>query len=370
MNIAMFTDSYGLSDGVSNSISRLKEGLVKRGHEVYIFAPSKIKSGYYENDKTFYFFGLPFLPYPEYVITMKKNINRLIENLKINLVHIHTPGLVGTKALMVSRDFGIPSIFTYHTDIFTALPIYTRFLPVRLTTYLLKDYIRWFIRRVNGFIVPSKYILNQLRRILSEVEWKKPHWVVPTGLKIEDYIFDQNYKPVPPYRILSVGRVAREKNLEIIIDAMNFLPSGYTLVIAGKGPALDYYKRYVRNKKLDTRVHFLGFVSEERLRYLYSHSDGFVIASKFDTQGMVIHEAFASGLPVACINEGAVREFVTPGVNGYLFEEDPEHCAHIIKKIIKNRTILSSRCRESVKKYSVDNFVQQMIQMYNVVLNA
>jgi len=316
MKIGMFTDTWEI-DGVSNSIRRARQGLENRGHEVFVFAPSATERGWCGRD--YFLKGYRFPLYKNYILSfMPEDLTRVVPDLDV--IHVHTPAFVGIKGCVVASKLGLPSVFTYHTDFVMALESYITTIPPRLISYLGKLYLNGFLKSFRGIIFPSNYT----RACSGWINAPAKQFVFSTGV-------GEDFRPVSvtrdPRMVLTVGRVAQEKNLELIFKAMEHLPE-HRLVVAGSGPMLEYYRSKHES------VEFLGFVEHERLLELYSSAGCFVMASKFDTQGMVVQEAMACGTPVAVLNHGAMPEFVTKNA-GRLFPENPKEAALVIEEVCR-----------------------------------
>jgi len=167
--------------------------------------------------------------------------------------------------------------------------------------------------------------------------------------------------------LLHVGRIAMEKNLDLVIDGFSQLVKKdpqVRLLIVGDGPAKKHYQAIVKEKGLDDRVIFTGFIPDEELPQVYAACDASVIASKFETQGLVGLEAMASGKPVVGINYRAVKELIRNGENGFLFEDDPDSCAEAMRAALDHSEELRSGARRYAMGYSVELSVEKLVELY------
>src|SRR5256712_703963 len=170
----------------------------------------------------------------------------------------------------------------------------------------LRFYLRIFLRKTHGVVVPSRAILEE---ILALSPSAKIADVIPTGVDTDRFRPDISGQGVRTKWglngndvILHVGRVAPEKNLTTLIHAFpKVLESNpdTKLMIVGTGPYMEKYYDLVRHLGLAGDVIFTGFVPDADLPKYYAAADAFAIASKFETQGLVVLEALASGRPVA-----------------------------------------------------------------------
>jgi len=167
--------------------------------------------------------------------------------------------------------------------------------------------------------------------------------------------------------ILHVGRVSKEKNLELVLDAMCILKKSRPnarLLVVGNGPARDHYMGLVKDKHLEDRVIFTGFVPSEDLPKYYAACDSFVLASKFETLGIVMTEALASGKPVAGINHRVIPDVIKNGYNGYLFESDARDCAEKISDTLDAPNEMRNNAVASVSLFDTDKCMQKLELIY------
>ncbi len=121
---------------------------------------------------------------------------------------------------------------------------------------------------------------------------------------------------------------------------------------------------------LADRVLFPGFVSDEDLPAYYAACDAFTLASKFETQGLVVLEAMASGKPVSAINYRALKEIVSDGQNGYLFEDGPESWAEATGKALDAPAAVRAAGRTKAKQYSTKTGAEQLVQLYDYAIRS
>ena len=156
------------------------------------------------------------------------------------------------------------------------------------------------------------------------------------------------------------GRLGYEKHVEDLIDISDEFDG--EILIAGKGPAGDYYEKLAEGKK---NIKFLGFLSRKDLLEFYSTLDLFIFPSTAETQGLVALEAMACGTPVIAVNRLALKDTVTDSKTGYLYERGDLH--DLVEKIHKgydNRQKLSENCLEYVKEHSVDRTIEKLLELY------
>ncbi|MCD7839804.1 MAG: glycosyltransferase, partial [Erysipelotrichaceae bacterium] len=202
--------------------------------------------------------------------------------------------------------------------------------------------------------------------------------VVPTGIDINK--FDMNQYPnfdkeklrkdlninENDFVILFVGRIAQEKNLEMLIRVMDQLPDNIKLLIVGDGPQLPQLKSISNQNVLYT-----GSIDwNDNIQYYYFIADCFATASQSETQGLTVIEAMAAKLPVIAINDESFTNTVKNGYNGYIFDNVQQYIDAIVK-LYNNKEVLdklSLGAYETSKDYSASLFGDRLLEVYKKVL--
>lgn len=346
----MFTDTYlPAMDGVVNSIIQFRESLEKKGHEVFVFAPGKEDRVDPEDDHVFRFKSKTFSMYPDYRMAFYPN-NRchdLVHEIDLDVIHNHAVAFMGIKAMIASKLLEVPCVFNFHTWVTDALHYYPVNLHEDLLTKLTWVYLKYLLRRSDAVIAPSGKTLNELREICPKMCYSR---AIAPGVDTQRYNQNVDGSQIVERLgledsevLLHVGRISREKNLDLILDALPIIKrknGDAKLVVVGDGPAKEYYQKHVEQKGLEDTVIFTGFVPEDDLPRYYAAADVFVISSKFETLGIVILEALATGTVVAGIDFGVIPDIVKSGENGFLFEDDKKDCAEKILLALENRDMV------------------------------
>jgi 1,2-diacylglycerol 3-alpha-glucosyltransferase len=383
MKIAMFTETWlPIKDGVVNSILSSKEELVKSGNEVYIFAPAEEEKDDFEQG-IFYYKAKPVKGYTSYKLALKptpfyQRTAQLMKELDIELIHSHSPGPLGVRGVAASYRLDLPLVFTYHTYV----PDVVRYLPLEEPSQLIiqpimDHWIRWYLRRCDAIIIPTKSRANELKE-QAKLGDIKQMFIVPTGINPSKFSKGdgeriRNALGVEDKRIiLYVGRIVKEKNLNLLISAaplvLKSIPDALFLLV-GEGPVRNELQEKVKEKGLTNNFIFTGFVPEEELVDYYHSADAFVFPSTFETQGIVLLEAIASGLPVAAANTSPFPEIIKEGWNGFLFDPfDPKDCARSIGKALKNRELITKNAKETLKEFTTEKCTKKLLEVYYWVL--
>ncbi len=381
MRIALFTDSYlPTVDGVVTSVLTTRRQLEADGHDVVVFAPEDPRRRVKGEANTIFVRARELRHYPDYRFAMLPGHEvDQVKEMDIDVIHIHGVGTVGIKGLWASWQARIPSVQTFHTMIQDTLPFYSPFgINLHVLERGLRLYLRVFLRKSKGVVVPSRAILDEILELSPEASIAD---VIPTGVDPERFSPSVSGRSVRTKWglggndvILHVGRVAPEKNLATLIHAFPGIKEanpGAKLLVVGSGPYLEKFYDLVRHMDLVGDVIFTGFVPDADLPKYYAAADAFAIASKFETQGLVVLEALASGCPVAGANFRAIPEFVHQGENGFLFDPADVHgCTEAVLQCLEHRDALRSAARESAMPFSVARCTRRLENVYERLVSA
>lgn len=336
LRVALLANSYlPYLSGVTISIDTLAQALRQLGQQVKIFAPAyppdrPVGTGSEGQIETFRFrsLGTPFYPKFRLAYPLTLAAVREFRDFRPDIIHSHTPFLTGTWGQLMARRLKIPYVLTFHT-LFTEYLHYLPLLPPALTKRPAIWYLRAFCQRSDAVIVPSQPI----KKLLEGYGVKKEIRVIPTGLPLEQFypwkdrsaIRRQFDIPEDAVLLINAGRLGREKNLDFLLEAFANIQrqAGQArLLLAGSGPFEAELKAKAAVLGLADLVVFAGEVPHERIGAFYQAADIFVSASLTETQGLVLTEAKAAGLPVVALNAFGTGEMVRHGRDGYLCDRD------------------------------------------------
>ncbi|MBN3033127.1 MAG: glycosyltransferase [Candidatus Saganbacteria bacterium] len=365
MKIAFFLDSYKpYLSGVTNSAEILVNELRRLGHKVYIFAPSY--PNHRDSDPDIFRFPSIASGYPNFRLALP-----FVKSVpEVDLVHSHSPFQAGLLAGFVARRRKVPLVYTFHT-LFTRYLHYAWFLPAPLGRLGLSAYLHSFCRGADAIIAPSVLA----KRVLLAWQVRRPVHVIPSGIELSRYPADpaamrealrRRYRIRPEEKVLLyVGRLSKEKNLHFLIEAFARLGQpDVRLVLVGGGP-LEEELRELRLKN----VTLIGEIAYPEVLNYYSLGDIFVFASLTETQGMVIAEAKAAGLPVVALFAGGLIGTVRSGVDGYLVGRDLEPFISRIRQLLSDeaqRASLAAAAQADARaRFSSEVVAKQVETVYN-----
>lgn len=362
MRIAMMTDSwFPTRDGVVTSITIIKESLEALGHEVFIVAPEPEKE--FRQEGVYYFPAVRFRSYEGYYVPiLPSNKMEILREIDPDVIHIHGVATMALRGLICGHELGIPTVMTFHTMVDDAAKYYSPIkIPPETMEKLIWIYLRQILKRMDVVVTPTACIGEELR---SRGAICRNLVTIPTGTNTAEFhpgIASDDIRRrhgLEGRRVaIHVGRISYEKELEMVVRAMRRIDA--TLLVAGKGPAKADIEKLVKDLGLQDKVVFAGFVPDSELPAYYNAADIAVSASKFETQGLSILEAMASGKPVACRNGRAFAEIVHDGVNGYLFD-DVDGCVKAMEKAFD----APAEVREASLKTALDNSRDRSARLY------
>lgn len=377
MKIGIFTDSYlPYTSGVVRSIQTFTEELSSHGHEVFIFAPSYRNS--HEESKVFRFASIPSPTNRDFTLAVpfSLRLKPTIQRLNLDLIHVHSPFLLGRVGARYARRLGIPLVFTFHT----LYDQYVHYVPFArsFTKELAQRISRDFCNQCDLVLVPTGVIGDYLRGIGVRTPVSK----VPTGIKVVEFQsgdrewLRKRFTIAPRDRVLIfVGRLGQEKNIGFLLESfflVNREINDTTLVLVGGGPEEEELKNKAAELGIGERVVFTGTLPPRDVINCYAGSDLFVFSSVTETQGIVITEAKAAGLPVVAVGAYGVSEMVEGGTDGYLTDPDPVQFASKVCHILNNETLreeMSRRARLNAEKFSSANCTAKLVDCYLELLN-
>jgi glycosyltransferase involved in cell wall biosynthesis len=237
-----------------------------------------------------------------------------------DLIHIQTPFIAHYAGLKAARTLGLPVVATYHTLFEAYLEYYAPFLPAGWLQAQARAFSRRQCNALDAVIVPS----SAMQQRLAAYAVRAPLHVLPTGIPTAQFASGDGAAFRYRHGILSnrpmalfVGRVAHEKNIGFLLEALvhaRRLRPDILLVVAGEGPAMDDLKAQVKTLGLREAVQFIGYLDRrQELPDCYAAADAFVFASRTETQGLVLLEAMAAGLPVIALAEMGTIDILAPG---------------------------------------------------------
>jgi 1,2-diacylglycerol 3-alpha-glucosyltransferase len=383
MKILIAADTYyPNTDGASYFTQRLASLLSKRGHTVLVIAASRTnKTEYYTHDGVDIvgIFSIPSGFHKNYRFTLpffiKHTIEKSFKKFAPDIVHIQGHFFIESTVALVAQKFHIPVLATNH------------FMPENLIHYLhapekiekILTKIGWtqfckVFETVDFITTPTQTAVE----LLKTIGLKKNAIPVSCGIDLQKFqprIANESLRskfglPNTPL-LLSVGRLAPEKNIDCILHAIAQIPpeTQFHFALAGIGIEKDKLQKLVLALGIEKKVTFLGFVQDADLPALYNLATGFVNAGTAELQSIVVLEAMASGLPIIAANAIALPELVKNNENGYIFEpgNNKELAIHI-QNLFSEPELqkkFSKNSLEKIQKHNIEKTLDTFEEIYH-----
>ena len=382
MKVAIFTETYyPFISGVVTHIETLKNGLEAQGHKVLIVTMDPKADHHYVRDGILYCPSIPLKKIYGYGVANPLNLRRLsyIRAFNPDIIHIQTEFTMGLFGLFCARRLKKPVVYTLHT-------MYDDYLfyvaPGERMQKVVKPGAHWYFRhvakRATEIIGPSTKVVEFLRRCGVERHIN----IIPNTVDLSDFMVE-NVKPEDVEKVrtklgirpgdismLFVGRLGKEKSLDVLIDlfAANF--SGeerFKLFIIGDGPQAASLREQVEAHGLQNQIHLLGRIDHELLPPYFQACDLFTTASLSEINSISMLEAMASGLYVIQRLDIYNRDQIHQGQNGDIFTSSAEY-AKIIRDYAamtdEERQKLRTTVSDTTRKYGEKEFTQAVVNVY------
>jgi 1,2-diacylglycerol 3-alpha-glucosyltransferase len=376
MKIAVFTDTFFPQvNGVVNAVRNFDMMLSGRGHQVKVFTEGRSPGAVnMDGAEVYRYRAFTFLPYPEfeYSVDVIGPVRDAVR-FRPDVVHAHTPFVMGYCAWRTARRLKVPLVGTFHTPVDEyVVYLAKRFtMSRRMLKRIAKAYQNWFYSRCDVIIVPAGSAAKYLDVRDKHIE------VVSNGLDLGRYgraggdelreKFGLGDNPV----ILHGGRLSFEKRIDGVIKAMPHVLKGAPdakLLIVGKGPARKSLDALVEKLGLRESVVFAGYISDEDFPKAFAAADVLALNSPVETQSLIVLEAFATGVPVVGADAGAIPDAVVPGENGYLFRtDDTEAMAAYLIRILDDKglkTRLGDGALKTAAEHSLEKSTEKLLSIY------
>lgn len=379
MNILMISDVYfPRINGVSTSIQTFRRALAAQGVTSTLIAPDY--PGMPPDDPSLDIVRVPsrYLPFdPEDRVMRAGAVRALAPRLRArdyDLIHIHTPFVAHYAGRALARELGLPCISTYHTFFEEYLFHYVRFLPRAVLRMLARHVTRSQCNDMDAVVVPSA----AMNDALAAYGVTRPREILPTGLPAEQFVggdgasFRERHGIASDRRVLLyVGRVAHEKNIDLLIEVVDALRRSHPtalLLITGEGPAEGTLRAGVQRRRLERHVCFLGYLDRgTELHDCYRAADLFVFASRTETQGLVLLEAMALGTPAVAIAAMGTHDILDAQCGAHIAPDDAQGFAAVVGELLNDPARLErmgKAARDYARHWSADEMATRLARLY------
>ena len=380
MRILMVSDVYfPRVNGVSTSIATYSDSLRNLGHDVVLIAPEYLQEQRSEPD-------ICRVPARDVLFDPEDRMMRysrildledVLRASKPDIVHIQTPFVAHYAGRRLARRLGVPTVESYHTYFEEYLYHYVPFLPRSVLRAAARNLSARQGNSVDALVVPSR----AMRDKLADYGVSTPMEVIPTGLNLSQFgngdgrrfrclMGIDDHRPV----LLYVGRLAHEKNIDFLLHMVVQLRrhlSELMIVIAGEGPAETHLRRLAVKLGIEDNVTFVGYLDRDSaLLDCYAAANVFVFSSRTETQGLVLLEAMAMGVPVVALAAMGTRDVLRDGAGCLVAGDDIDDFASKVLYLLLHRETrreLSRRAREYAQSWSNEACADRLVNLYDRV---
>jgi glycosyltransferase involved in cell wall biosynthesis len=356
--LAIFSDTLGQIDGVSMWCKRQVEEAAREQRDVFVPHCGPVSDAIRTPETEGCFVALPeiasgSLPasiYKDLRLAMPSFVRTVawMQAAGVSHVELATPGPLGIVGLLAAKLLRLPVRATYHTEVPGLVRTLTGNACAERWT---SAFVGWFYRQADRVTVFSAGALQRLFELgvpearidlralaVDPTEFSPAHRAAVGELELD--------LPAGRPLVLSVGRLSREKNLPLVLDAMARLehePTRPLLVVVGDGPEREALERLAAGR---VDVRFVGAQRGARLRRLYASAAAFVFASEIDTLGLVAMEAMASGTPVLLPRAANLTRMVEHRRSAFVYGPTPDGLASALREVLTDRDLARVLGRE------------------------
>ncbi|MHC8607217.1 glycosyltransferase [Paenarthrobacter ureafaciens] len=379
LTILIAADTYPPHvNGAAQFGYRLARGMTARGHNVHVLACRQDKGKSFtefRDEATVHRLRSHSVPTHEYFRIcfpweIKKEISLLFDKVQPDVVHIQSHYMIGEHVLYEAVKRGVRIVATNH------------FMPENLNPFL--PFPQWFkdiVGRISwkdmGKVMGKADVVTTPTPLAAKAMHQHAFLrkVLPLSNGIDSAAYElqpgETVERAAHPTVLFVGRLAEEKHVDILIDAVSKTPRELNvhLEVVGGGEVRPALEAQVAKLGLGDRVKFLGLASDEELRKAYIKADVFCMPGTAELQSLVTLEAMSASTPVLLANAMALPHLVRDGENGYLFTpNDSNELAAKITELVKlpedQLRAMGKVSREMVEPHSINSTLQTFEDLY------
>lgn len=387
MRILIANDQHWpMKSGVATAVRTQAQGLASFGHTVMVLAPTQQNGkGVVETDENYTITRVRSMPLAfrknlRVALTYDREIRKILEEFKPDIVHVHTQLTVGISTLRAANQLGIPVVATNHVMPDNMIKNIKALAPVkRPAKYLINEYVIMAYKGARRLIVPTQSVI----KLFNVARLDIPALAISNGINLSYYsprpaapeIYERYDIPTDKKIISWLGRLDNEKHLDVLVKSFAKLAKKYDdvhLLLVGSGNAESDLIDLVNKFDLVDQVTFTGLVSEEDKYELHHVGDIFVVPSPNELQCLAMLEAMACGKPVVAVDAGALPELVHHDENGYIVSvDDVNGFVRAISMILDKpeRMIeFGKKSREISTHHEVSLIIPQFVKLYEEVI--
>jgi glycosyltransferase involved in cell wall biosynthesis len=366
LRVGLFTECYHpIRNGIVASLDALGAALRARGHEALFVTPEMPAYRDVRAD----LIRVPSLPLPTRT-AYRLTVPYLPRTLgALSLVHTHSPFVTGWLGARAAHRARVPLVFTYHTQ----LEEYAHYVPFEsnATRSAATQLTRAYANAADAVIVPTQTMERRLRELGVRARID----VIPSGIDVayfesgrRDDALRARFGVRPDQKmVLSVGRLGREKNIELAIETFARLgDDGAKFVIVGDGPHRESLERFAARCGVAERTTFAREFGRAQLPTAYASADALLFTSTSETQGLVLVEALAAGLPIVAVDTPQARDVLEGAA--YLATGDAEALSEGVRKAFVSAAFDARRRVAVARRFDATQLGDRTIALYRSLL--
>ncbi|KPK95243.1 MAG: hypothetical protein AMJ88_01130 [Anaerolineae bacterium SM23_ 63] len=347
-------------------------------HEVHLIVP------HYEDfvDTEPYIFRFPALDLSDridisLVLPFQPLIEPTVRGIMPDIIHSQHPVWMGDLAVTFAHELRIPLVFTFHTRYDEYAQSYVPML-AGLASMVAEEVVKRYMRQCTHIVAPTPAIRDL---ILREYSVEKPVSVVPSPVDLARYK-DRDSRRIrrefglDEYELLLyIGRVAKEKGLDLLVKAFAKVIAERPqtrLLLVGDGPYRRPLESIVERHGLSSKIIFTGIVPHEEIPDYAAAADLFVFTSVTDTQGLVLVEAMAAGVPVVAVEAPGPIDVLAEG-GGLLVPAEDDAFVQAVLTLLENeirRKEMGEEALRLAQRYAISVATNKMLAVYEEAILA
>ena len=390
MKILFIADTYPPNvNGAATAAEQLAKQLALHGHAVSVIAPSPTFRSYVRRNNAITVYRIKSIPFPiekaqKFRISPQPlhadKVKKIIAKVQPDIIHVFEPLWLGLSGIKIGRKKGIPVVLSHHF-IPENLIRYQQ-LPPQMQQVIDRTIWRWYknvCKDVDRMICPTQ----KAAELLKKQDRSLPLQVISNGIDLHkfsihttgDYLRERYHIPQVA-TLLYVGRLDKEKNIDVFIRALGLLQHrvAFHAIIAGQGKEEKFLKNLAEDLGISAKITFTGYVPKKDLPIIYNIADIFVMPSTAELQSLVTMEAMASGLPIIGANALALPHLIHPNKNGFLFPPGNEQeLADLLQKLIINEKLRKKMGRESlsfIREHDLSRVITKVEEVYKQLIKT
>ncbi|MBD3363401.1 glycosyltransferase [Candidatus Dojkabacteria bacterium] len=388
MNILVINYEYpplGGGGGIASKI--MAEELSKLGHKVIVLTSriKGLKKTEVENGVKIYrvpvigrknkseasnisLFSWPFTSIPKAVSLCRK--------YKIDLINTHFYAPTGPTGMVTSLLLNVPNIiYTHGTDVYNSSKINKTPSGKGFLSWLLKLSLNLQTKIADAVVCQTEFMKKRTQSLIKDLKSKAKVTVIPLPFKVPQVDILQRKKS-DGFKLVTIGRLVKSKGFSVLLKALTYLPEQIKIDIIGDGSEKEGLRKMCRDLKIKHRVNFLGYIDprDEKRKYeILCEADCFVLASSYETFGIVFQEAMYCGLPIVTTKTDGARSILEQPKNALFAKvNDAEDLASKILKIYNKKTLRDKMSRnnlQTIQKYYPESIIKEEEQFFLQILD-